>query len=75
MDVMIRNIRNAPRAVDVERIILPGELEQERGEKNPQGVLDLPPYVMDSLEGLAKDTGLDFKSHLITRQAAEGQSP
>jgi ureidoglycolate dehydrogenase (NAD+) len=64
MDDMIRNIRSAPRARNVERIIMPGELELERFVGSQKEGMTLPENVIESLNGLAADTGLDFNRYL-----------
>jgi ureidoglycolate dehydrogenase (NAD+) len=58
MDAMIREIKSAPRAPDVERIYLPGEMEWERRERALRDGLQLPDYVLTNLLGLAEDVGM-----------------
>jgi ureidoglycolate dehydrogenase (NAD+) len=58
MDAMIREIKAAPRAVGVERIYLPGEMEWERRDRALRHGLELPDYVLSNLLGLAEDVGL-----------------
>ena len=58
MDAMIREIKAAPRAVGVERIYLPGEMEWERREQALRDGLRLPDYVLSNLLGLAEDVGM-----------------
>jgi ureidoglycolate dehydrogenase (NAD+) len=58
MDAMIREIKGAPRAADVERIYLPGEMEWERRDQAMRHGLQLPDYVLTNLLGLAEDVGM-----------------
>jgi len=58
MDAMIREIKGAPRAVGVERIYLPGEMEWERRDQALRHGLQLPDYVLTNLLGLAEDVGM-----------------
>jgi len=58
MDAMIREIKGAPRAVGVERIYLPGEMEWERRDQAMRHGLQLPDYVLTNLLGLAEDVGM-----------------
>jgi ureidoglycolate dehydrogenase (NAD+) len=58
MDAMIREIKGAPKAVDAERIYLPGEMEWERREAALRQGLQLPDYVLVNLRGLAEDVGM-----------------
>jgi LDH2 family malate/lactate/ureidoglycolate dehydrogenase len=59
MDGLIREIREAPKAKGADRIYLPGEMEWERREVALTQGMTLPPYVLESLRGLAKDMELD----------------
>ncbi len=59
MDELVRSIRAAPRAVNADRIYLPGEKEWENREKALREGIVLPPDVVASLEGLADDFALD----------------
>jgi ureidoglycolate dehydrogenase (NAD+) len=56
MDQMIREIKTAPRAVGVERIFLPGEMEWERRDRALQQGMALPDFVLSNLLGLAEDS-------------------
>ena len=58
MDAMIQEIKQAPKAVGVERIYLPGEMEWERRDMALQQGLQLPDYVLVNLRGLAEDVGM-----------------
>ncbi len=58
MDAMIREIKGAPKAVGVERIFLPGEMEWERRDAALQNGLQLPDSVLTNLLGLAEDVGM-----------------
>ena len=58
MDTMIREIKAAPKAVGVERIYLPGEMEWERRDQALRHGLQLPDYVLTNLLGLAEDVGM-----------------
>ena len=62
MDGLIREIRNAPKAKGVDRIYLPGEIEQERRDVALIEGIVLPPDVVASLSGLAEDVGLDAQT-------------
>jgi len=58
VDVMIREIKSAPKASGASRIYMPGEMEWERREKALQGGINLPPDVVLNLKGMAEDWGL-----------------
>ncbi len=58
MDAVIREIRGAPRAVGVERIYLPGEMEWERRDAALRNGLQPPDYVLTNLLGLAEEVGM-----------------
>ena len=58
MDAMIREIKGAPKAAEVERIYLPGEMEWERRDQALRDGLQLPDYVLTNLLGLAEDVGM-----------------
>ncbi len=57
-DALIRQLRNAPKAVGTDRIYVPGEKEWEYRRNAAIHGLDLPQDVRTSLAGLAKDLGL-----------------
>jgi ureidoglycolate dehydrogenase (NAD+) len=59
MDGLIREIREAPKAQGAQRIYLPGEMEWERRETALAQGMVMPPYVLESLRGLAADVGSD----------------
>jgi len=71
MDGLIREIRTAPKAKGVDRIYLPGELEQEKRDIALIEGIVLPPDVVASLRGLAEDVGLDV--HTLFKSVREGQ--
>ncbi|MBI2843449.1 MAG: Ldh family oxidoreductase [Armatimonadetes bacterium] len=58
MDHLIRLIRSAPRAPDVERIYLPGEIEQEKEDHARAEGVSVSDITIDSLRELASDLGL-----------------
>jgi ureidoglycolate dehydrogenase (NAD+) len=57
MDVLIREIKGAPKVEEQGRIYLPGEMEWEKQERANREGLQLPDYVLVNLIGLAEDTG------------------
>ena len=59
MEGFVREIREAPKAKGAERIYLPGEMEWERREAALAQGMVMPPYVLESLRGLAADVDLD----------------
>jgi ureidoglycolate dehydrogenase (NAD+) len=59
MEGFVREIRDAPKAKGAERIYLPGEMEWERREAALARGMVMPPYVLESLRGLAADVQLD----------------
>jgi LDH2 family malate/lactate/ureidoglycolate dehydrogenase len=60
MDILIRYIRNAPKALGSDRIYLPGEIEWEARQRALREGMMLPDHVMVRLKGLAQDCGLDI---------------
>ncbi len=58
MDALIRGIRGAPRAVNADRIYLPGEKEWDNRERALRDGILLPADVVASLDGLAQDFSL-----------------
>lgn len=60
MEGLIREIREAPKAKGAERIYLPGEMEWERREAALAHGMLFPPYVLESLRGLAQDVEIDL---------------
>ena len=58
MDAMIQEIKKAPKAVGVDRIYLPGEMEWERRDAALRHGMQLPDYVLVNLQGLAEDVGM-----------------
>jgi ureidoglycolate dehydrogenase (NAD+) len=67
MDALARSIREAPKAVNADRIYLPGEKEWENRERALADGLALPPDVLSSLQSLADDFSLDLQSLLRER--------
>jgi ureidoglycolate dehydrogenase (NAD+) len=63
---LILEIRGAPKAQGAERIYLPGEKEWENRETALKEGVSLPPDVLASLKGLAKDYGLDMTGLFMT---------
>ncbi len=59
MEGFVREIRSAPKAKGAERIYLPGEMEWERREAALAKGMVMPPYVLESLRGLAADVQLE----------------
>jgi LDH2 family malate/lactate/ureidoglycolate dehydrogenase len=58
MDMMIRELRQAPKAKGAERIYVPGEMEWEKRREALARGIPLPDDVLDSLRGLAGDLSL-----------------
>ena len=58
MEGFVREIRDAPKAKGAERIYLPGEMEWERRDAALVRGMVMPPYVLESLRGLAADVQL-----------------
>jgi ureidoglycolate dehydrogenase (NAD+) len=67
MEGLIASIRNSPRAVNADRIYLPGEKEWENREMALRQGLALPPDVLSNLQALADDCSLDLVSLLTDR--------
>jgi ureidoglycolate dehydrogenase (NAD+) len=57
IDAMMAEIKRSPKAEGVEKIFMPGEMEQGRREKALQQGLALPDTVLVNLMGLAEDIG------------------
>jgi len=57
MREMTDEIRNAPKAVNAGKIMLPGDIEHAQREKTLTEGLFLPDYVLVNLSKLAEDTG------------------
>jgi len=64
MDALIDEIHAAPRADDVERVFVPGEMEWERYDKAMTEGVRLPPDVVASLAEAAALVGLDIDRDL-----------
>lgn len=75
MDALIQEIKAAPRAVGVERIYLPGEMEWERRAVALRHGLDLPDYVLVNLRGLAEDVGMMPELEAIFHPAGDEGKP
>jgi len=67
VESLCASIRNAPRAVNADRIYLPGEREWDSRERALRDGLALPPDVLANLQGLADDFSLDLQSFLVER--------
>ena len=57
MRTMTEEIRNAKKAVNSDKIFLPGDMEHEKREKALAGGMELPDYVLVNLYGLAESIG------------------
>ena len=57
IEQMAQELRSLPKAKGCERIYLPGEMEWERIRKAEAEGIDLPSDLLESLQGLAKDSG------------------
>ena len=64
MDRMIGNIRGAPKAKGSQRIFMPGEMEWEKSASANNEGIALPQIVLDSLQQLSEELGLDFQALL-----------
>ena len=60
MDDWIQFIRNTPKAPDVDRIWLPGEMELVKREQRLRNGIPLNPEMMDELKGLAMKVHIPF---------------
>jgi LDH2 family malate/lactate/ureidoglycolate dehydrogenase len=60
MGTLITYIHDAPKAQNTDRIFLPGEMEWDKRDSALKDGLTLPPDVVESLMGLAQDTGMSF---------------
>jgi L-2-hydroxycarboxylate dehydrogenase (NAD+) len=58
VDAVVRDLRNAERMPDVERIWLPGEQSHERREANMRAGVPIVPALAASLDKLAADLGI-----------------
>jgi ureidoglycolate dehydrogenase (NAD+) len=59
MEWLIDYLHDAPKAKDASRIYLPGEMEWDKREHALANGMILPPDVVDSLNGLAEDAGIE----------------
>ncbi len=60
LDLKIAEYKSLPKAPGVEKIYMPGEVEQEIEEKRRSGGIPLHPAVVDSLKALAKDLDIEY---------------
>lgn len=60
LDRMVQEIRAAPRMADVDRILLPGEIEAETEEKRERDGIPLPPETVEDLKRVAASVGMEF---------------
>ena len=60
MDRMIQEYRTLPKAPDVDRIYLSGEIEQDIERKRKQDGIPLHPVVISSLKELAEELGVEY---------------
>lgn len=60
LDARIQEYKSLPRMPGVERIFLPGEVEQEIEDKRRSGGIPLHPAVIASLKKVAEDTGIKY---------------
>ena len=58
IEQIAQDLRGLPKAKGTERIYLPGEMEWERYGKAEQEGLTLPEDLLESLQGLAEDSGI-----------------
>ena len=58
VDIMIRGIKDSPKAKGSERIYLPGEMEWEKRREAMANGIPLPEDVRAALRGVAADFGL-----------------
>ena len=65
MDKMIREIKDAPRAVGVDRVYLPGEIEWEKREEALKQGIALPETVISELTSLGRSIGTPFEPLLL----------
>ena len=65
MNGMIQEFHDAPKAKGSDRIYLPGEIEWERRDAALARGMLLPPYVRESLRGLAEDYKLDPSAYQL----------
>ena len=56
---MAEALRSAPKAKGSDRIYTPGEIEWNNHQKAQDG-LELPPNVVDSLENLGSEMGIEI---------------
>ena len=58
VEAMAEKLRGLPKAKGAQRIYLPGEMEWERYAKAEREGLELPGDLLESLQGLASDSGI-----------------
>ena len=61
MDYLVNERHESPKARNAGRIYLPGEIEWERYRDAVRNGINLPADVVESLQGLAEDLGLNIK--------------
>lgn len=71
MDVMIRRIRESPKAKGSDRIYLPGEMEWERREKALKHGICLPEDVVANLRRLGEEMGIGLPNSQESLQHIE----
>ena len=68
MDSLINQIRNSPRANGVERIYLPGEIEQLKEEAAIAEGIKLEKHISISLKNVISDLGLEAEFNSVIKQ-------
>lgn len=62
MDEMLRLLKASPPAVDVSRVLAPGEPEVQKEDENRKLGIPLPLEIIDQLAALGEELNLDFSS-------------
>jgi LDH2 family malate/lactate/ureidoglycolate dehydrogenase len=57
MQSLIGEIRNSPRAQDVDRVFLPGEIEWLKWREGKQAGIPMPVKVLEQIQELASELG------------------
>lgn len=60
VDTALRELKDSPRAPDVDRIYAPGEIEHETRRRRSQEGIPLPAEVVGDFQALAAELGIDF---------------
>jgi ureidoglycolate dehydrogenase (NAD+) len=60
VDIMVRKLRESPKAKDAERVYVPGEMEWERRRDSLERGIPLPDLIVASLLETGQDLGLDI---------------